>query len=122
MGTKKLIKKMKKKQAQDMKMSPTGTKIFREIASHLSLIGTCHCGKPLFCYLRDTDHPFNAYCLECGSITDVRFPKTGDSYKTEKVAPTPVDIIKVLYNNNTDFKVTDDLVKSLPIDTDVNEI
>ena len=122
MGTKKLIKKMDRQNARDMKMTKRGAKFFQQVMSRLALMGTCHCGGSLFSFYGDDEHPFNAYCFECGSITDVRTPKIGDTYKTEEKAPTPAAMIQYIYNNNTDFKITDEMVKTLPIDPEANSL
>ena len=116
-------RRLKRDQAKSMKMSKTGTKYFREVAQSLALMGRCHCGKSLFSYLADMDHPFNAYCLDCGSITDVRFPKKGDEYYTDKdKTPNPIKMIQYLYKNNEGIELNEDFVKTCPKDPDVNDL
>ena len=79
MGTKKLIKKMDRQNARDMKMTKRGAKFFQQVMSRLALMGTCHCGGSLFSFYGDDEHPFNADCFEWGPITDVRTPKSVDT-------------------------------------------
>ena len=48
---------------------------------HAFLVGKCDCGGDLVVYLAsEPENAFNAYCLRCKSISDVRFKKKGDEY------------------------------------------
>lgn len=110
---------MSRKNQKDIKMSKRGTYFFQEIMSHLSLIGTCHCGKSLFSLIGLDDNKFNYYCLECGSIGDVRVPHQNDVFLIEKDAPTPVSIIQQLYKKVENIEITDEDIKNTPISQDI---
>ena len=98
-----------------------GKKMAEKIAKDFGYMGECKCGGPLSIYLNSKpENRFNCYCMQCGSVSDVRFPKEGDEYvedvniSLEQKALDLIKVVALLHSKTTYFKeVTKDKYKEI---------
>lgn len=85
-------------------------------------MGTCRCGGCLNAYLGSKpENRFNVYCSQCGSISDVRTPKSGDAYILNE-GENPLKVLIKGYKQFKNYEITDAEIKETPISAVVNEI
>lgn len=97
-------------------------KIVKKILDNLIYLGECRCGGHI---VSSTNNPkterFTVYCTECGSVSDVRFPKKGDMYNLATAEETPLKLLIRLYETKK-YYITENDVLETPISKDVNKL
>lgn len=126
---KSISKSISKAEKDAIKMTKEGLDVFEEVSKNLVLVGKCKCGAPLYHYLTNIEHNyFNIYCLDCGSISDIRFPKDGDIfYRSEDntISENNIDVLSNLYkefHGEEKQKLFDEAVKTNPKSLMANDI
>jgi hypothetical protein len=80
-------------------------------------IGKCRCGGDISSYVAsELENVFNAYCLNCGSVSDIRFPKSGDRYYW-----SPGQTMKAIQDARVECGLVTPDLESHPVSQNVNE-
>lgn len=99
-------------------------KNLKDYEENLVLVGQCRCGSPLCVYLKsEPERIFNVYCggkESCESISDIRFPKNGDTYFVKNGEST-IKLLCNIYKDKKDIDITDEQIENTPISPLVNE-
>ena len=102
-----------------------GKKLAEKMVKDFGYMGECKCGGPLTIYLKSNpENRFNCYCTQCGSVSDVRFPKEGDEY-VEDISSgitNPIRLLISMYKEHCDYDITDEEIEKTPISPVVNKI
>jgi hypothetical protein len=92
-----------------------------KLQNGLKIVGKCKCGNALFIStVCEKKHIFNYYCTICGSVGDVRFPKTGDSFNTTAEDDNPIKLL-ISLNEKDGRNITDEQIETTPISDYVNK-
>ena len=84
-------------------------------------LGECRCGGNLIIsILAPKTERFTVSCTECGSVSDVRFPKKGDAYTLSGVDDNPTKLICRVYEQEK-IVITDKDIEETPISSLVNK-
>ena len=62
--------------------------------------------------------------MQCGSVSDVRFPKEGDEY-VEDISSgitNPIRLLISMYKEHQNYDITDEEIEKTPISPVVNKI
>ena len=92
----------------------------KKLETGLKVIGTCKCGGALFVStICEKSHLFNYYCTTCGSVGDVRFPKSGDYFN---ISPDLDNPIKLLLDENKKAgrEISDEEIENTKVSSYVN--
>lgn len=85
-------------------------------------MGVCKCGGSLIIStLAPKTQRFIVTCIECGSVSDVRFPKAGDYYALKGTDDNPLKLLCRIYEANK-IVITDKDIEETPISKKVNNI
>lgn len=107
---------------KENKLKGEGKIAFKNMASDMCYIGTCTCGGPIISYLGSKpENRFNAYCLDCNSVSDVRMPKKGDLYHTEGF-DNPLQVLVNMYKQFKNIELSDTEIENTPFSPLVNEL
>lgn len=88
----------------------------------LRCIGECKCGGQLvFSTLSPKSERFTVSCTDCGSVSDVRFPKKGDAYTLLGIEDNPLKLLCRIYEQERIF-ITDEEIEKTPISKLVNKL
>ena len=101
-----------------------GKKMAEKIAKDFGYMGECKCGGPLSIYLNSKpENRFNCYCMQCGSVSDVRFPKEGDEYVEDVNSgiTNPIRLLVSMYEEHRNYHITDEEIANTPISPVVNK-
>lgn len=101
-----------------------GKKMAEKIAKDFGYMGECKCGGPLQIYMESKpENRFNCYCMQCGSVSDVRFPKEGDDYVEDvnNGITNPIRLLISMYDTYKKYHITDEEIASTPISPVVNK-
>lgn len=90
----------------------------------LTMVGECKCGGTLVVLLDSKpENRFNVYCggpVHCNSISDIRFPKSGDDFNTLN-GESPVNMLCRIYKEKKGIEITDEEIANTPISPIVNK-
>lgn len=119
---KSISKSISKAEKDAIKMTKEGLEVFEEVSKNLVIVGKCKCGEPLYHYLTNIENNlFNIYCLDCGSVSDIRFPKDGDLYYKDDngkvISENNIEMLSNLYkefHGEEKQKIFDEAVKTMP--------
>src|SRR5574344_2039007 len=89
------------------------SKFVKKVLDNIAVVGECQCGGHLIVSLKSNKtNKFDVYCTDCGSISDIRFPKSGDSYFITK-DQHPVDLLCAAYAAHDLPQITDDMINTI---------
>lgn len=109
---------MKKKTIRKLKTNETSGKLLDSV----KFLGECKCGGQLvISTLAPKEERFVVSCLDCGSVSDVRFPKHGDEYLLRDTEDNPLKLLCRKYEE-IGVVITDGEIESTPISPRVNKI
>ena len=99
----------------------TNKKIAKKVES-MACLGQCQCGGPLIIStLAPKSERFTVTCVDCGSVSDVRFPKRGDLYTLDgTMDDNPLKLL-CRYYESENVIISDDEIATTPVSKLVNE-
>ena len=86
----------------------------KEISDNLIMMGHCKCGAPIFSYIDTTSKKsrFDMYCMGCGYVSDVRFPRSEDEFFM-KHPHSPLELLVAAYKEKG-VNITDKEIEKAP--------
>lgn len=97
------------------------TEFTEKMKNGMKVIGTCKCGGAIFIStVCEKEHTFNYYCTVCGSVGDVRFPKSGDYFNISPDLDNPIKLL-IDENEKAGRTITDEMIENTPISPYVNK-
>lgn len=99
----------------------TNNKKIEKKVESLACLGQCQCGGPLIIStLAPKTERFTVTCVDCGSVSDVRFPKRGDLYTLDgTMDDNPLKLL-IRYYESDNITITDEDIESTPVSKLVN--
>lgn len=92
-----------------------------KLQTQLKIVGRCRCGNALFIStFCQKAHLFNYYCTTCGSVGDIRFPKSGDEFNLTQEFDNPIKLLVGIMASDG-RKVPDKTIEDTPISPYVNK-
>ena len=96
-------------------------KIEKKLES-IRCLGNCQCGGSLIIsVLAPKTERFTVSCIDCGSVSDVRFPKTGDVYVVKGSDDSPLKLLCRVYEDEC-ITITDSDIENTPVSKSVNDL
>ena len=106
---------------QIMSKTSEEKKINKKLES-IRCLGECKCGgKLIISTLAPKSERFTVSCTECGSVSDIRFPKKGDVYVLTSVDDNPIKLLCRVYEQEK-IIISDHEIESTPISSLVNKL
>ena len=89
-------------------------KATKEISNNLVMMGHCKCGAPIFSYIdtEDKESRFDMYCMGCGYVSDIRFPRSEDEFFM-KHPHSPLEMLIAAYKERG-VEITDEEIENTP--------
>lgn len=102
------------------KLAKKDKKIIEKTLENIIYLGECRCGAPLVASVQaPNSERFTVSCTECGSVSDIRFPKAGDEYNVVN-DEKPLDLLCRIYRTKH-FEITDADISNTPVSSSVND-
>ena len=96
-------------------------KYSKKLINGLKVIGQCKCGGAIFVSTTcEKEHLFNYYCSVCGSVGDVRFPKSGEFFNHTPDERNPIQLL-IKHNEDAGREISDETIEKTPVSPYVNE-
>lgn len=96
-------------------------KTFKEISESMAYLGECQCGGHLITFTSvPAKYRFTIYCTECGSVSDIRFPKAGDVFNV-KDDEHPINLLDRIFNAQRGSHIPEYEIQNTPISENVND-
>lgn len=96
-------------------------KIIEKTFDSIIYLGECRCGGPL---VASTQAPkserFVVSCTDCGSVSDIRFPKPGDIYNVANEDESPLQLLCRIYKSKQ-YEITEKDISETPVSESVNK-
>ena len=89
-------------------------KATKSISNNLVMMGHCKCSAPIFSYIdtEDKKSRFDMYCMGCGYVSDIRFPRNEDEFFM-KHPHSPLEMLIAAYKDRG-VDITDEEIANEP--------